>query len=233
MKAGHRKELQTNLLADRMGRLVQGMRSGPKGTSPIVWVIAVVAVVTLGAWYFASSNRGSQSAAWLMLDRFSTLDRAGSGSDAALRDIARIYPGTIAARTARFQRARLLLRQGLESIYGFARQTAADNLQEARELFSDLAGECSGDPILEPEAVLGQAKAEEALAGVPKPDPNASESRGDLNKALKLYQRLAKAYPESFEGQQAAKYAQQLQENRDRIEQFYADLRKQGSSKAP
>ena len=30
MKAEHRKELQTNILADRMGRLVQRMKERPK-----------------------------------------------------------------------------------------------------------------------------------------------------------------------------------------------------------
>ena len=41
MKTEHRKELQTNVLADRLGKLVQGFREGFKGrptnTSLLIW----------------------------------------------------------------------------------------------------------------------------------------------------------------------------------------------------
>ncbi len=51
MKAEHRKELQTNYLADRMGRLMQGMKAGPQNTgSMVIWGEAATPVSTTAGW---------------------------------------------------------------------------------------------------------------------------------------------------------------------------------------
>jgi hypothetical protein len=79
---------------------------------------------------------------------------------------------------------------------------------------------------------MGAAKAEEALVGVPKKD-EADASLGDLDKALTWYDRLAKAYPDSFLGQEAAKHAQELRDpqHRNEVAQFYAEINKLGAAK--
>src|SRR5262249_19266220 len=42
--AEHRKELRTNVLADRMGRFMQTVRQRPKGRTLLIW-IAILAVI--------------------------------------------------------------------------------------------------------------------------------------------------------------------------------------------
>ena len=58
MKAEHRRELNTNALADRMGRLVQGMKQPSQGGSVVLWVIGAVAIFCLGGWYVFSGATG-------------------------------------------------------------------------------------------------------------------------------------------------------------------------------
>jgi hypothetical protein len=239
MKAEHRKELQTNYLADQMGRLVQGMRAGPRSSSPIIWVIGLLTVGTLIAWYWASSGAGNQSAGWVKLEAYPSLTAAQSDPQTRsvlvdrLARFVREHPGTIAARTARFQQARLLLGWGLEAIYTDNRPQAVEDLENARQLFHDLAAECKGNAILEPEAILSEAKAEEALVGIPKREPNADERRGSLDRALKLYQQAARDYPDSFQGKMAQKHARDLEENRTTVAQFYEEIGKFGRSRQP
>src|SRR5262249_39100901 len=67
MKAEHRKELQTNALADRLGRMLQGMKSRPQAAPVIFWVVAGLLVVGIVGtiWYLRarSSTRYSQALA--------------------------------------------------------------------------------------------------------------------------------------------------------------------------
>jgi hypothetical protein len=241
MKAEKRKELHTNVLADRMGRLVQGMKGGPRATSAGAWVVGAVIVVVGAGWYFAAGSRNKQAEAWRKLDtavtRLAQGDRQG---DTDLSEIIREYPGTLAARSARLQRARQWLDTGLRRVYERAsdqRKNAADDLEKARQLFRELAAECANNDLLEPEVLLGQAKAEEALVGIPKKDDAGKEepgtSRGDLDRALELYRDLAARYPDSFEGQQAQKQVAELEKNREQVEAFYTRINKLETSPRP
>src|SRR5207248_8485586 len=83
---------------------------------------------------------------------------------AELADIANQSPGSLPGRTARFQRARLLLPEGLTNLATERRKNAVEKIVEARSLFEKLAAECD-DPLLRQEALTGAAKAEEALIG--------------------------------------------------------------------
>jgi hypothetical protein len=227
MKAEHRKELHTNLLADRMGRLVEGVRSGQGPKSAIIWVIAGLALITVLGWYVADRAAARSGAAWVSLSNSET-------SPSALAAVDDAHPGTLAGRTARFQRARLLLRSGLDSIYSNAsllpdyaelgQSNAATSLDEARRLFRDLISECYDEPILQQEALMGAAKAEETLVGVPQ-SAQSQEPRGSLDEALKLYRRLADTYGATDLGRQAAARVQELEDHRADVEQFYSDLR--------
>jgi hypothetical protein len=219
MKAEHRKELQTNLLADRMGRLVQGMKTAPRSQSAIVWVLVGLGLATVIGWYIANATRGSLAAAWVQLEEQGTKD--------SWQAVQEKYPGTIAARTARFQEARSRLQEGLERIYDPAQRLVATyQLEAARKLFQGLAAECSGNPILEAEAIMGEAKAEETLAGAPKTPDNAEEGKGSLDKAIQLYELLAKKYANTFQGQMAEKHLKEIADNRTQVEGFYQEFRK-------
>jgi len=98
-------------------------------------------------------------------------------------------------------------------------------VKQARQLYADLAQECTDDPILAPQTLMGAAKAEEALAGIPKAD-DASESLGSLDKALEYYRRLTKNYPNSFLAKAAQERVDSLEKNRDDADKFYQEMRK-------
>jgi hypothetical protein len=218
MKAEHRKELHTNVLADRMGRLVQGMKAGPRSTSMGVWIIGVIIVGVAVAWYFAKGSMADQSKAWV--------DLSNANDSSTLKGIALRNSGTLPGRTARFQQARLLLRQGLQQVYGITRVEALIHMEEAAKLYGELVAECSGHALLQQEALMGAAKAEEArLIGISKQEePEKFEAQ--YNRALDLYQRLARDYPKSYLGEAAAKHAREMTDEREKVTEFYADLSK-------
>lgn len=229
MKAEHRKELQTNVLADTMGKFVQGMRSGSQTSSNTVWVIVGIAAVTFFAWYFTSGTSGSRSAMWVQLDDDAFVKEPNASLKDDLERIIKESPSSMAGRTARFQSARLLLPFGLQNLCTEQRKLAINNLRDAREMYLQLATECMDDSLLRQEALMGAAKAEEALVGVPK-DDKEGETYGSLDEALKLYRKLGESYPESFLGKQAAAHVREIENNRPDVEKFYAELSKLAGS---
>ena len=78
--------------------------------------------------------------------------------------------------------------------------------------------------------MLGTAKAEEALVGIPKPDA-PDQTVGSLDRALELYQQAADKCGDSFEGKEAAERAKDIRENKQKILAFYQDLNKGYSTK--
>lgn len=239
MKAEHRKELHTNVLADRLGRLIQTVRGGPKSTPVIIWVFLGLAVLAVGFWYyFASSGKAERSAQWAKLDQATSTAMAAGDRQEFLKELSQIAKdgkGTMPGRAARFQEARFLLQQGLQ--YQFAefkteeaRQNALESLEEARRLYRQLATESQDVPLLAQEALMGAATAEEALIGVPQ-EKNAEESRGNLDQAIADYEKLASSYPDSSQGKAARKRADDLREHRQQWQDFYAQINQRSSSK--
>jgi hypothetical protein len=213
MKAEHRHELQTNALANQLGKLVDKVKTAPQSNTTVVYVVIVLAVVLAGAWYFSSRSSG-WSELWVKLD--------GENDVRVLDTIASGSPGTMPGRVARFQKARLLLHTGLRSLFGVDRSRAIQNLEDARQLFTNLAPECAKESLLVQEAMLGAAQAEEALIGIPKEDK--SGDRGTLERATELYVNLAEKYPDSMYGASAAKHVAELKTSGPNIEKFYKDL---------
>ena len=78
MKAEHRKELQTNTLADHIGRWIQGLRQGMKATPTpstlVVMIFVFLALVVFVGWrYYSSSEQRKRSHLWLELDEARSL----------------------------------------------------------------------------------------------------------------------------------------------------------------
>jgi hypothetical protein len=220
MKAEHRKELQTNFLADRMGRLMQGMKAGPQSSgSVVIWFLAALTIGTIIAWYVASAN-SNRSPLWVRFEEDSSSEKNFDD----LKRLADDNPGTLPARAARFQYARVLLQIGLANLYS-GREGTVSQLKQARQLYGDLAQECTDDLILAPQALMGAAKAEEALAGIPKGDDSA-EGLGSVDKALEYYHRLTKDYPNSFLAKAAQERIDNLEKSRDDADKFYQEMRK-------
>jgi hypothetical protein len=211
MKAAHRKELHTNALADRMGRLVESVKAGPKSTSTVVWIFVLVALGTFAVWrYYRSTNPEDESARWVNL-RSATHDPGEMARD--LQRIIEQSKGTMQARVARFQLARLFVREGQETLasdvpltaddlkalknsYGDAlnydnlhtkRDQAIEMLRSARTTYEQLLREVKSLPLLYQEALMGSAKTEEALAGV---TDESGTPQGNLDRAVELYRNV-------------------------------------------
>src|SRR5262249_25386688 len=148
MKAEHRHQLHTNVLADRMGRLVKGMKSAPRSTSTLIWIFLVLALATFALWqYAASATMKDRSELWTHVDkithdpslwtRIEPVSRQPLGL-LKLQEVEVRNPGTIPARTSEFEVARWNLRQGLEALAGGDRLGAAMQLDEARRLYTKL-----------------------------------------------------------------------------------------------
>ncbi len=222
MKAEHRKELQTNVLADSLGRLVKNVKSGTTSSSLIYWIVAAVVLLAIIAWYLYSGySSRSRSELWTKLDV-----AAGTANLPELEAIAEQSRGSAAGRTARFQVARIRLEEGLNSLGSEQRRAEAlDNVEKARELYAQLIADTNDAPLLRQEAMMGVAKAEETLIGIPKADGSA-EMRGTVAQALKYYEDLSNATPETFQTQAAKQRAQQLRDNGPQVENFYTELNK-------
>ena len=150
MKAEHRRELNTNALADRMGRLVQGMKQPTEAGSLVLWVIGVVALLSIGGWY-VFSGPASWSGYWIRFEE--------APNSQQLSEIASESQGTMPARAARFQKARVELREGLRSICSAdQRPKAIEDVEQARQGFVELAAECKDSPLLQQEALFGAAR---------------------------------------------------------------------------
>ncbi len=185
MKTEHRKELETNVLADRLGRFLEGVKEGPSRTTWLILGVAALAVILILVWRYATQSAEATSAA-----RWARLDSLANANE--LEDFIKNADnkGTPQLRTARFEMARLALADGLREFGKPLRRTnAISQLKQAAELYEKLADESSDIPLLQEEALLGAAR--------------ANESRGDLTKAKTYYERLVKEHGKSFLAKEA------------------------------
>jgi hypothetical protein len=233
MKAEHRKELHTNLLADSMGKLVQKVKSPTSTRAVVMWVIAGLVVVTIGFWLY-SVNRASDTAGalWVKLDnqmydqpseKFGE-DRQGQVLK-QFGEIAKDDRHSMPARVARFQEARYLLPLGLKNLASPSRDEAVSNIKQAREIYLQLAKECTDTPVLQQEAYFGAASAEEALTGTPEKE-GADKKAGNVATALSLYKKTYEVKKDSYFGRQAAKRIAELEKNPEQVVAFYTELYK-------
>jgi hypothetical protein len=218
MRAEHRHELQTNLLANQMGRLLESMKSPGKSRTKLTWVFVILTIGCLVVWQiYAGATQAEHSALWFRLDT-ATHDLHRGMSDLAA--LAHDGQGTFAARAARFNLARLRLEDGQSPVTAFQRADAAKSLKEARKSYEELASQCADQPILAQEAMMGVAKADEALIGISTPD----DVQKDLEQALLSYRRLAERYPNSVLGKAAQERITELEARKPEVTKFYAEL---------
>jgi tetratricopeptide (TPR) repeat protein len=179
MKAEHRKELQTNVLADRLGRLLEGVKEGPsRSTWLILGAVALVVVLILAWRYFAQSAESISAARWVRLDGLAT----GDELEDFIND--KDNKGTPQLRAARFELARLSLAEGLAGLgKPLSRPTAVGQIKKAAETYEQLADETGELPLLHEEALSGAARAYESL--------------GEFTKAKTFYERLVKEHGKS------------------------------------
>lgn len=211
MKAEHRKELQTNVLADHLGKAIQGIKDGPsRGTMIFVGVVALAGLLIFVWWYFWSTSQAADSARWTTWDGLTT--PAALDSFAQNKD----NQNTTQGRVARFQIARLSLRAGLREL-GSARAAALENIRKAAQTYEALANESSELPLLQQEALLGAGKANEAL--------------GEVEKAKGYYKKLADSHPDSPFGKDARAQLERLEKDGKEVQELAAEPKAAGSGK--
>jgi len=229
MKAEHRKELQTNELADWLGRTVQNIKSGNR--THLMWGLLAVAIIGLaGYWIWEMSSRPSSK-----LDVL--LKIQGAGAD--VKELERIAKdktsGALPARTAKFELARILYQEGIRDLPSVdLRASAIAKLEQARTQYEELENECGNEPVLAQEALMWKARSEEALIGAVNPDKPKDGPVGNIDRAIEYYQKLAamaaeKKTPETFETKAAAERAKLLQDKKSQIQDFYTKLNEQPS----
>jgi hypothetical protein len=210
MKAEHRKELQTNILADRMGRMVQGLKERPKKRIFLYVVLGIVVVVGLLIF-----SRIRATSALDESDRWSWLEDSFQPEMDKLR---KDYPETNAGKAARFQYAWLALWDVGEKILGGEPVEGLGNLDVAESLYLKLRKDCEGDPIWEPEALYGLAVIEETRA------IRLKDRDKHLADALKMYKNIGDKHKSSARGKLAAQRAEALEKHGQEIHNFYDEL---------
>jgi hypothetical protein len=211
MKAEHRKELETNALADWIGRCLQSGKTASKNTY-VVGALALLIAAGIVAYFVIRNASGkAHSERWYNLDK--------AGTIAELDKLAGENRGTMVARAARFEVARALLAQGVQNLANPDQHASAvESLEKARSLYEELAPQAKDTPVLQQEALMGVATAEESLVG--------SSKDASLDKAMEYYQRVADQFPDTFQGNAARKRAELLKDPKTRaeIEKFYVSL---------
>ncbi|MCI0465186.1 MAG: hypothetical protein L0Z62_50330 [Gemmataceae bacterium] len=229
MKAEHRKELQTNALADRMGRFIQRMKTRPSRGSVLTVFLILLVVAAIIFFFWVRGRSGTRDAKrWVEFDRL-------RDSEEKWRELGSDYSQLPVGRASRFQLAWAYLWDG--GIRDLMRSPfqASKNIQQAREWYAKLAEECKDDPVWGAEALYNQAVAEEALAAVSvdrlvPTEPFAPSPEKHLDAALELYKEVATTYKDSAHGKDAQKRADELADKegaRLRISDFYQGLSNQ------
>lgn len=217
MKAEHRKELETNVLADRLGRMVTNLKQGPQ-RGVTVYVVLGVLVAALAfivvRWYRVTKTETTE--AWVAFALGGAYDPLGMGPEGRL--LRENHPETKPGIAQRFVlAAHILWEEGIKKLGTTDQKGALEKIDLAQKVYELLKTDAAGDPLLEPEAMYALAQIEEC---------RAIEDRDKLESAKELYEELAKAHPNSPYGQLAQKRAEVLSDRarRDEVADVYVEL---------
>jgi hypothetical protein len=210
MKAEQRHKLETNVLADRLGKFVHTLKEGPSKSTWIVGGVIAGVVVLWFIWkYFAAQSDENNSKRWLVTMRIldgesvtGPIDQSTPppSTEMELEKLAKDNEGTVQARVARFYLARMALAQGEKSI-GSNREVAVEKIRKSAELYKKLQSESTDVPILHQEALLREAKAREML--------------GEFKAASDNYKLLIKDHPDSAFQKEAEAGVERLKDGSD------------------
>ncbi len=185
--SAEQKEIEQNALATSLNGAWANFKQG-KLISYKLMALLLVIIVGIGLWwYIAAESRKSVSKQWLGFDEANTVEK--------LQAIATNDAKAPVGRIAEIVVARSLLGpEGIDQINAATpekRQKAVDSIEKAREEFGKLLPKFEKDPLFKAECLLGLAKAEAALVGVPTKPNELTEFRGKVSKVVEYLDQLS------------------------------------------
>jgi hypothetical protein len=209
MKAEHRKELETNTLADGVGHLVTRMKDRPRRSTLGYAVVAglfVIVLILVWRWFYMSRMENTER--WYLFD---------TGTQTYLANLIKSAPETNPGKAALLEQSWITFwEQGMKGL-GHKPADAMKQLEEAYREYTEAAERCQGDPTFEPEALYAKAIIQETKALL---------DRKHLDTAREQYEQLAQKYDQSAFGKLAGERVAVLKDERKRAElvQFYQNL---------
>lgn len=202
MKTERRHELQTNVLADYLGKHLQRIQPYSKHISLGVMLIVVAILAGL---YFSNKRAAEMGAGWSdFLAAFAATDPD------ALEEVANLHDGSTAGIWARLSAGEIKVAMGTGQLFT-DRDEAEKSLKAAREHFDAVVKEAGGQPQLVERARFGLAQVYESLS--------------DIEKAQKYYDEVAKTSPDSTLGQLAKQRFERLSDKS--VQRWYAWFERQ------
>jgi tetratricopeptide (TPR) repeat protein len=210
MKAEHRHELQTNILAEWLEDTIEKLKPY---TRAIIGVLVALLII-LGVYtYVGSSERRAQAAA---SDKYiEALNSLSITGPQELQGVIEQYKGTQPAALSQLVLAEFQLTDGTNALYT-NKPAARDSLSRAAGDFA-LAEQATRDPMLRAWAQYGLGR--------------AYESMGNLDRARTEYQSLITDYPDSALIEAAKSHLAHL--NQQGIKEFYDWFAKQDPRPEP
>jgi hypothetical protein len=209
MKAEHRKELETNTLAEGVGHFVQRMKERPR-RSMLGYVVAaaifIIALVLVSRWFYMSRLETAEN--WSLFER-----QSQTALDKLINEAGETPPG----KAALLEKSWITFwEMGVKGL-GHKPADAMKQLDEAYNEYRKAAERCEGDPTMEPEALYAMAVIEETKALV---------DRKHLETAREQYQKLNDKYGQSAFGKMAEQRVVTMKDEKKKAEllQFYQNL---------
>ena len=179
MKTDRRHELQTNVLADWIGKHLQQMQGYSK---TILAVILLVIAAGIAGTFLAQDQAARAQASW---NQF--FQAFGERDPEALQVVAAKNQGTIASLWAHLAEADLKLAEGIGDLYT-NRDNAKENLAEAERNYLAVE-QAATETLLRERAWFGLGQTYESMA--------------ELEKAKQYYGKLVNSAPTSALGKEA------------------------------
>jgi hypothetical protein len=186
MKAEERKELETNILADKLGRMVKGAKRGPSRRGIFVFIVVVVAMVA--GFIFLQMRRSETQANAARWKNF-------------LIGIPQFVKGSEQDKLVRMRLAhQLMWQEGVNKLLvPNQMKTAMEAIKDAQSKYTEAARVFSEDPLLGGEANFHLGIIHELLC---IEDPANTDA--NFKEAVKYYHKAAKAWkPDSPLGKMA------------------------------
>lgn len=205
MKTKRRHELQTNILADYIGKHLQQLK--PYSRHITIGILLIFTAVLVGL-FFSNKWAGKRGKSW------SDFSKAFAATDAdALEEVANLHDGTTAALWARLSAGEIKVATGSSQLFT-DREKAEKMLKDAKEHFLVVEKDAAGHPQLVERARFGLAQAHESLS--------------DVKNAQKYYDEVARSSPNSAFGKLAKRRFDRLSD--ESVEGWYAWFERQEPS---